>query len=127
MAEPLTSARRVPKGLLAATILAATLVACTPTVEYSATVPLAPGVTLSLTLASGFRGVVDFRCRQAPAVTIAGYETSIELVAGPITTTLTGGPYRYSAPGITAEFEPGYQEVTITTVAGRRFCRGPAA
>lgn len=104
-----------------------TLAACTPTVEYTTAVAVAPGVTVSLTLASGFRNTVDFRCRQAPPVTITGDETSIILVDGGISMILTGGPYRYTAPGMTVEFEPGYQEVTITSVTGRRSCRGPAA
>jgi len=111
-------------GLALSASAAATIAACTPTVEFSTTVPLAPGVTFNLTLASGFRGTVEFRCRQAPSVTIVGNETSIVLIDGTISTTLQGGPYRYTAPGITVEFEESYNEVAITSVTGQRFCRG---
>jgi hypothetical protein len=104
--------------------VAATLAACNPTVEFTASVPMAPGVTLDLTLASGFRGTVDFRCRQAPSITIIGGGTSIVLIEGTIATTLEGGPYRYTAPGLTVEFEESYNELTWTSAAGRRFCRG---
>jgi hypothetical protein len=123
MADHRDFGRRLRRGLTAAA-LAAALAACTPTVEYTTAVAVAPGVTVSLTLASGFRGTVDFRCRLAPPVTITGDETSILLVDGGIATSLTGGPYRYTAPGMTVKFEPGYQEVAITSVTGRRFCRG---
>ena len=85
---------------------------------------MAPGVTLDLTLASGFRGTVEFRCRQAPSITIIGSRTSIVLIEGTIATTLEGGPYRYTAPGLTVEFEESYNELTWTSAAGRRFCRG---
>ncbi|MCW5714433.1 MAG: hypothetical protein KIT43_07980 [Bauldia sp.] len=104
--------------------IAATLAACTPTVEFTTSVPIAPGVTLNLTMASGFRGTVDFRCRQAPSITIIGNETSIVLIEGTVATTLDGGPYRYTAPGVTVEFEESYNELVWTSVAGRRFCRG---
>jgi len=114
--------RLAPLGILASAT--ATLAACTPTVEFTTTVPVAPGVTFNLTIASGFRGTVEFRCRQAPSITIIGNETSIVLIEGAIATTLQGGPYRYTAPGMTVEFEESYNELTWTSAAGRRFCRG---
>lgn len=105
-------------------VFAGGLAACQQTVEFSTTVPVAPGVTVGLSLASGFRGTVEFRCRQAPSITIIGNETSIVLVEGQVSTTLEGGPYRYTAPGQTVEFQEGYNQLTWTSFAGTRACRG---
>lgn len=106
--------------------VAATLAACAPTVEFATTLPVAPGVTLSLTAASGYRGTAEFRCRGTMPVwiTITGNETSITLVYGDTTTILDGGPYGYAGLGQTVEFEPGYNELEWIGPAGERACRG---
>lgn len=104
--------------------LATGLAACQQTVEFTTAVPMTPNVTVGLSLASGFRGTVEFRCRQGPTITITGNETSIVLVEGQLSTTLEGGPYRYTAPGQTVEFQESYNQLTWTSFAGTRACRG---
>ena len=107
--------------------LSSFLAACTtaPTVEFHAPIQVAPNVMFNLTVASGFRGTVEFRCRGNPPVrvTIVGNEDTITLVSGGTALILEGGPYRYIASGQRVEFEPGYTELEWRTAAGRRSCR----